>query len=712
MTSRAIAHYRSGNLAAAKPDIDAVLASDAGPRDKAVCWQLLGLIHHQAGRYADAAEQLQKAVALQPDVPELRQNLVDAQTALARQYRRGERLADAEKSVREGLRWQPLDPEAQCVLGVVLQEQDRLAEARACFEQAIKTSPQHARLRHNYANLLATLQEWDPAIEQFRAALNLRPDDVRSLLGAGATLLDARRSKAALQLLEKAVQLNGDNADARFNLGNAYVATHRMAAGAEQYEHALRIRPDWPSARANWIRHRCETCDWRDDWHEQLDLVRREIIQELDAGNPGPLHISASPALPIPRSTMRRMSVDHTERIGQQVARRGLRAKLPATPERTGRLRIGYFSPDFRHHAIGHLCRTMFAHHDRDKFEIFSYSTGPDDNSEYRERIMVDSDHFYDCHRHGDTQIIERMVSDGIDVLVDIGGYTAGGNPAVLMARPAPVTVHYLGFPGTMGGLVDYFVTDPVLTPLGSNLRDEFEEALIYLPDTYQMADDQQAIAEREFTREDCELPPTGFVFCAFNNNYKIQPEIFDVWMQILRAVPESVLWLLSVQPQVADNLRREAQQRDVDPDRLIFAKVVPKPDHLSRHRLADLYLDTPICNAHTSAADSVWAGVPLITCPGERMTERVAASILTAAGLEKLIVSSLDEYEQLAIKLAKKPSRLKKIREDWANRRTSSRMFDTAARVKQLEQAYEIIWQRHCRGEAPQDTVVSRNGE
>ncbi|MCP5008379.1 MAG: TIGR03032 family protein, partial [Aestuariibacter sp.] len=238
----------------------------------------------------------------------------------------------------------------------------------------------------------------------------------------------------------------------------------------------------------------------------------------------------------------------------------------------------------------------------------------------------------------------------------------------------------------------------------GSQLRDEFEESLIYLQHTYQMTDNKQPIADLTFTHQQCSLPSKGFIFSSFTNNYKIQPEIFDVWMRILKAVPDSVLWLLKSQPEVVRNLQSEAQRRGVGSERLIFGDKVSKPEHLARCQLANLCLDTTVYGAHSTTTDSLWAGVPVITCPGQRFTERVAASLLTAAGLEKLIVNDLAEYEQLAIKLATNPRFYKKVHKDWSRRRTTSRLFDTGERVRQLELAYDTIWKRHCADLPPQD--------
>ncbi len=738
-TEQAIAHYRRNEWTEAERLAQSVVQAEAGPRETGVCRQLLGLIAHRAGRYLEAVGHFQQAIALQPDVPELRTGLSDAHTALARRLRKQSRLADAEHHAREALRWRPESPDSLSVLGVLLHEQDKLDEARLCFEQGVRGSPRHPQLRLNYANLLAALPERDAAIEQYRIAMELRPDDVRTMLSAAGVMTEMNRHRRAIQLLERAVTLAADNADVHFNLANAHAGAHEVAAAVRHYEHALRLRPDWRSARANWMRERAEICDWRDDWDQQLQAVVHDLSTDANEREPSPLNVSQLPGLPIPRQLMRQAARRQTERYRQQSARQGMfgPSHLPGEgrtflsvsqdsevtektqttaesgrpagelPLEQSRLKIGYLSHDLRHHAIGHLTCGLFAHHDQSRFEVFTYSLGPDDGSEYRRRIVAGSEHFHDLGGWSDSQIVNRIVEDRVEVLIDVQGYSRDARPGVLLARPAPILIHYLGFPGTLGGLVDYFVTDPVLTPPGSPLRDEFEESLIYLPDTYQITDDRPTVSVQETTREQCGLPREGFVFCAFNNNYKIQPGIFDVWMRILRAVPGSVLWLLSMQANVADNLRREATRRGVDPARLVFADVVSKPDHLARLRLADLFLDTTVCGAHTTATDALWAEVPVVTCPGERFTERVAASLLTAAGLEELIVGQLADYERLAIDLATHPDRCRRIREEWASRRETSRLFATASRVRQLERAYAAVWKRHCDGLEPTDVFI-----
>ncbi|MCP4264620.1 MAG: tetratricopeptide repeat protein, partial [Candidatus Brocadiaceae bacterium] len=454
LTTQAISCYQAGDLTNTQRHAQSVLKADSEPREKAVCHQLLGLIAHRKMQFDVAEKHLKQAVKLRPDVPELRKDLAGAYTAQALRLRKQSQLVEAEVQVREALRLQPNYPDAQNVLGVVLQEQNRLDEARQCFQLALQTSPQHAQLRLNYANLLSALHEFDAAIEEYKKALAMRPDHLKTLLNAGATLVEAKRSRPAIQLLERALQLDSNNADIRFNLGIAYVNTGQMAAATEQFEHALRLRTSWSVARANWLRHRAETCDWRDDWHNQLQTLLKEVTEELEAGRQSPVNVSQSTSFPIHATTMRQIACRQTELLRSQ-------QKLPGKqlPQHTStvcehdRLRVGYLSGDFRDHAIGHLMRSMFGHHDRNKFEIFTYSNGADDGSDYRRNIQDESEHFVDIFGSSDAEIVEQITTDAIDILVDISGYTKNCRPAVLLARPAPVLVHYLGFPGTLGGL-------------------------------------------------------------------------------------------------------------------------------------------------------------------------------------------------------------------------------------------------------------------
>ena len=711
LTTKAIASYRTGNLSSARKLALAILDGGSSPRDKAAAHHLLALIQRRGQHLAEAIVHLQHAVELQPDIAELKRDLVETHKARARALQKQAKPAESEAQARCALRWKPGDPGARNLVGVALHEQKRFEEARECFEAALPSAPSYAPLRLNYANLLAELKELPEATVEYAKAIALRPDHVPTLLSAGGALVEAKRTDEALELLNRAARLDPVNADVQFNLGNAFVAAGDRAAAVRCYGQALQLRPDWPAARANWMRQRAEVCDWGTDWDLQIRILVDQIGAELDAGRASPLRASQALALPIPARLLRRIA--RAELLSLHRRGWGREGDPPESepPAAGRRLRIGYLSHDFRNHATGHLVRGMFSHHDREKFEVFVYSYGPDDDSPYRRNIEADCEHFIDLRGYPDRQMVRRIQDDRIHILVDLRGFAANGRPQVLFERPAPVLVHYIGTPGTMGGLVDYLVTDPITTPPASAYREEFEEALIFLPHTYLMTDDQPPVSDREFSRSDCGLPESGLVFAAFNNSYKIQPQIFDVWVRILDAVPGSVIWLMQTSPPAADNLRSEAAKRGIDANRLVFARYASKPEHLARHRLADLFLDTPVYCAHTTAMDALWVGVPVLTCRGERFSDRVATSLVTAAGLDGLIARDFDQYEKLAVELATDRKRLGRIRADWSRRRDRSRLFDTAGRVKDLERAYASIWEQHIAGGPRRDIDLRTPG-
>jgi len=405
-------------------------------------------------------------------------------------------------------------------------------------------------------------------------------------------------------------------------------------------------------------------------------------------------------ALPLTPAELKAVAASHARR-----AERGARALCPGTRPAKGprgvrprRLLIGYASADFHDHATAHLMAGLFAAHDRSRFEIRLYSYGRADASEWRQRLVDGADAFVDVAPLSLCEAAGRIRTDGVDVLVDLKGFTRDGRPELFALRPAPVQINYLGYPGTMGAAwYDGYVTDAVCSPPGSEAH--FAERLVYLPDSYQVNDRNQAIADSAPSRADCDLPERGFVYCCFNQTYKIEPALFDAWMRILDRVPGSVLWLFRSHPEVEVNLRREAERRGVEPARLVFADKLPKAEHLARHRHADLFLDTLRVNAHTTASDALWAGVPVLTAPGETFQARVAASLLHAVGLPELVVPDLVAYEETAVRLATVPDELAALRQRLADNRLSCPLFDTARYARHLERAFDLVWEAAARG-------------
>jgi predicted O-linked N-acetylglucosamine transferase (SPINDLY family) len=368
-----------------------------------------------------------------------------------------------------------------------------------------------------------------------------------------------------------------------------------------------------------------------------------------------------------------------------------------------GKIRVGYVSGDFRQHPVANLVAGLFAAHDRSRFEVTGISIGPGEDSEMRRRLERSFDKFIDAAMLGADAIARRIREEEIDILIDLNGYTQGSRTELYARRAAPIQVNYLGYPGTMGAdYIDYIVADPTLVPVTAQAS--YAEKIVYLPHSYMPHDAaSRPISDRSFARAEFGLPENGFVFCCFNNAYKLNPHLFRSRMKILQAVEGSVLWLTGHSTPAVNNLRREAVAAGVDPDRLVFASRLPSvADHLVRHRLADLFLDTLPYNAHSTASDALWAGLPVLTQIGETFAGRVAASLLTALGLPELIAGTQERFESMAIELAARPAALAAINDKLAQNRLAKPLFNTQLYTQHLESAYVTMHQHHQAGLPP----------
>jgi protein O-GlcNAc transferase len=373
---------------------------------------------------------------------------------------------------------------------------------------------------------------------------------------------------------------------------------------------------------------------------------------------------------------------------------------------RCEKLRIAYLSADFHLHATTHLIAELFELHDRSRFEVIAISFGLEDGSDMRNRIITTFDRFIDVRRMSDRAVARLLHDLRIDIAIDLKGHTKDSRTGILAHRPAPIQVSYLGYPGTMGAaFIDNIIADKVVAPFEHQAF--YTEKIVHLPDTYQVNDTKRIIATRTPSRQQAGLPDQGFVFCCFNQNWKITPDLFDVWMRLLHTVDGSVLWLLGDHEVTAQNLRKAANDRGIDPVRLVFAGRLPSEDHLARHRLADLFLDTLPCNAHTTASDALWAGVPVITQLGNAFAGRVAASLLNAIGLPELVTHGAEDYEKLAFQLAINPSLLEGYRSRLTTNRQTHTLFDTDRFRRHIEQAYLRMWEIWQRDEQPKSFAV-----
>jgi predicted O-linked N-acetylglucosamine transferase (SPINDLY family) len=371
---------------------------------------------------------------------------------------------------------------------------------------------------------------------------------------------------------------------------------------------------------------------------------------------------------------------------------------------RQEKIRIAYYSADYHNHATAYLMAELFELHDRNRFELVAFSFGPHQKDDMSARVSSAFDRFVDVRDKSDAEVAQLSRDMEVDIAIDLKGFTADQRAGIFALRAAPIQVSFIGYPGTMGAdYMDYLIADHTLIPEVS--RQCYTEKIAYLPNSYQVNDRKRVIADKRYTREELGLPPTGFVYCCFNNNYKITPDTFEGWMRILKQVQGSVLWLLEDNPTAANNLRKEAEARGVGAQRLIFAPRMPLPEHLARHRAADLFMDTLPCNAHTTASDALWAGLPVLTCAGESFASRVAASLLTAIDLPELVTTTQEQYETLAIDLATKPEKLAKIGGKLEANRFTTPLFDTVEFVRHIEAAYTQIYERY-QADLPPDHI------
>jgi len=486
--------------------------------------------------------------------------------------------------------------------------------------------------------------------------------------------------------------------EAFYNMGNAWRELGKLEGAVAAYQKALQLRPDYAEAFSQLAYHRWRTCDWTDYEASQnrlLDLVRS------GAARVPPFYLLSTAATPADQLACARQWLAPLLPTAGEVFRH-------TPPKMRPRIRLGYLSGDFHEHATADLTAELFERHDRSRFEVVAYSYGRDDGSPMRRRLECAFDRFVDLAPLSHRDAAARIHQDGIDILVDLKGYTHHARPQIMARRPAPVQVNYLGYPATTGAdFIDYIIVDSFVVPVDH--QPFFTERLVHLPGCYQANNTRRDISATAPSRVDCGLPRDAFVFCSFNNSYKITPAFFDIWMRLLNAVRGSVLWLLAPNDLVSRNLRREAERRGVDPDRLVFAAIVPRPEHLARHRHADLFLDALPCNAHTTASDALWAGLPVLTCAGTTFASRVAGSLLTALGLPELIATSPSDYERMARELASQRQRLMTMRDALARHRDAGMLFDCARFTHQIEAAYSRMWESRCGGQVRTDVSAAQ---
>ena len=610
---------------------------------------------------------------------------LEAQVELGLLTHRIGQLEGAATAFRRAVFLAPQAPEPHFNLALTLAELGRLDEAASEYFLALAARDDYPEAWNNLGNLLAAQGKFGHAAAAFRQVLDRRPEHVDAWNNLGLVLQDLGLVEAALGAFRGAAVCCPEFAASYHNLGTLLKDLGNLSGALTAHRRAIRADPGLVMAKAALFHVRQLACDW-----SGLEAEEEQVLSAVrQGGRVSPMILlsmqsSLSDQLLCARNWAQ--PLEAASREGQYK----LWPRLGRTPS-DGPLRIGYLSADFHTHATAYLAAEVFERHDRSCFEVRGYTWGPDDDSPMRRRLVAAFDHLTDLRQMAHDAAAARIFEDGVDILVDLKGYTQHSRPEIAALRPAPVQVAWLGFPATMGaGFIDWVIADPIVAPASE--QSVWTEKILALPNCYQPNDSQRQIGPTP-TRRECGLPENAFVFCAFNSSYKLNPAFFDVWMRLLAVIPESVLWLLDGPAPMPQNLRKEASARGIDPDRLVFAAKLPQEQHLARHRQADLFLDVLPYGAHTTASDALWAGLPLLTIHGSTFPGRVAASLLTGLDLPELVAPSIEAYEELAIKLAQQPETLLALRQRLEISRLQSSVFDGAGFARNLETAYRRIW-------------------
>lgn len=759
MLNLALAAHRAGNLVEAEHFYKLVLASDKKQFD---ALHMLGIVHSQRGSFEEAARLFHKASKIRPNNAQCHYNYGNALlllqqyekalacydkalaldpgyaeahfnrgNALLKSRRFGEAITSYDKllgiipnyadaycnrgnalqelkrfdealaSFDKALQLKPGDAEFHANRGNALCELNRFDEALASFDNALRCDPNHAVFYYNRGNVLTILGRLDEAIDSLDKALLLKPNDVEFYQNRCKILHRLGRLEEELATYDKVLAISSGDAEFFYNRAIVLQELGRFEEALADYDKAFALNVALKYLEGARLYTKLFLCDW-----SNLDAECSRLLANLRKGAPAsePFLLLTIPSSLADQFSCAQMFVKDKYPAVSRLHNGGAGSSRRRYSH--DRIRVAYVSSDLRNHPIGFLTAGLFEHHDRSRFEMTAISFGADQESNIRRRIKESFEHFIDAKSESDEQIEDLIGRLEIDIAVDLNGFTTGARPNIFARRPAPIQVNYLGYPGTMGAdYFDYIVADRTLIP--ESECEFYLEKVVWLPDSYQANDNRRSVADRTLTRRDCGLPEAAFVFCCFNNHFKTMPEMFDIWMRLLKAVEGSVLWLLEGNATVSANLRREAEKRGVSSERLIFAPRTPIEDHLARQRQADLFLDTLPYNAHTTASDALWVGLPVLTCLGPTFAGRVAGSLLKAAGHSELVTTSLEDYERLALRLARDPDFLASIKKELIIGRDTCRLFNTERFARHIESAYTKMWERHQRGELPQSFAV-----
>jgi protein O-GlcNAc transferase len=656
------------------------------------------LQYHQAGQLNKAEEIYKRIIEVNPNHSESLHLLgVIASQAGKKDI--------AVKLINKAIQHNPGNSIYYYNLGNVLKEQDNLTEAVSSFQKALEINPNYTKAYNNMGTIFTKQGRFDEATSCFQKVLEINPNHAGANNNMANMLMDQHKPAEAIYYYQKALEINPDLAEAYHNLGNALKDQNRLTEALSSYQKALEINPDYAEAFSMLFHQFQRTCDWPrlKDMTARLDNF---TLKALDSG----VKTTEEPFANIMRCIDLPRHLAIARSWSRDIAKRMSSLKthfhFDGRQLSKNKIIVGYLSNNFRDHALGQLILNLFGLHNRDEFEIICYSYGEDDGSHIRTQIEQNCDKFVDLINLSHADAARCIYEDQVDILVDLKGHTKGSRLEISAFRPTPVQARYLGLAGTTGAdFFDYIITDRIVTP--DDHAQYYSENFVYLPHCYQVNSYSQVTMNKDRKKSDFGLSEDSLVFCSFNQGCKIQPVMFNTWMNILRQVPKSVLWLQRENEITEKNLGREAESKGIKSTRLIFLEKLPKDQHLERLRLADVALDTQIVNGAATTSDALWAGAPVITLQGSSFASRMSSSILTAIGFPELITQTIGEYEQIAVDLGRNPERLQEIRQKIAKNRLVEPLFDTPRFARNLEKAYKEMWEIFVAGELPRRIEV-----
>ena len=578
-------------------------------------------------------------------------------------------------------------------LGAVYKELGRYPEAIENFQKAIKLKSDYAECYNNLAIVFRNLKKNTDAIENFGKAIKFKPNYPEAYNGIGILYFENQNFQKAEENFEKAILLNKKYSEAINNIGKVFLKQKRYEEALKKFNLAIDLNPKLDDGSIDYLKL------FINDWNNYEKSISKFRAKADDP------NIIFEPFISLNFISSNNLQKKITEKYINHRFINNL--KTFKQNYNNKKIKIGYYSADFHNHATAHLMSEFFELYDKNKFEIIAFSFNPNLNDLYTKRLIKAFNKFINIKNENDSEVVKISEKEQIDIAIDLKGFTINHRLGVFSKRVAPIQASYLGYPGTIGAsFMDYIIADKVVIP--EENQKYFSEKIIYLPDSYQVNDSTKKISNKKFTYKDFGLPENHFIYCCFNNSYKINPTIFDVWMNILMKKNKSVLWLLEDNPVNKKNIQKEAKRRGISEDRIIFANRIENSEHLARHQLADLFLDTLPYNAHTTASDALWSGLPVLTCEGDTFQGKVASSLLNAIGLPELITNSLHEYQKLAIKIAN-GNNISDIKNKLNNNIKSTALFNTKNFTKYVEEAYIKIYEQNKKGLKPENIFINK---